>query len=450
MAPVVFVGPLKDHHNLYPKVEDFMKLLQDEGIVDADNSSRTLKYNGLNKYAIELYKKLKLIKVPGLDKNITRGKKSIVSTIVSLRKHTDKASVFESLRNYGKRDSTKVFIIKNDVEHAGFDILLSTLETVFLHSVTSSEQSRDNNDALRVAGILLLPKYRGTVDGIMNKKRDRAKSDQAMDPEAAFYEEAALDFNDPKVIISHPKLAEYLSEYHSYDPNDISRIELTRDGNWFAATWREYIRRKYRVYLRKWNKDTGGGDGRSECFENFCENSKWCAWIFLLDEENGFLLACTTSGATPRHLNNEAGFSTDSNNLTNGDDIAVLKSSHSKLLRKADDTNTKINSICDDASTLLNGLNDIAEKLSGNKNVHTPRTKAYMEYEKLSKQQKVVANDDFCSPVRKQLIIEKLNKEKNKCLQLWQAPSPTKFNNTQDYETPDRTEDKLSDDDEDL
>ena len=138
MAPVAFVGPLKDHHHLYPKVDEFMKVIQDEGAIDLDCSNRTLKYNALNKFSIDLYKKLKMLKVPGLDKNITRGKKTIVSTIVSLRKHADRASVYESLRSYSKKDSTKVFIIKNDVEHAGFDILLSTLETVFLHSVTSS------------------------------------------------------------------------------------------------------------------------------------------------------------------------------------------------------------------------------------------------------------------------------------------------------------------------
>lgn len=423
-----YISPLANYRNIYPSIDNFMKVLQDEGVIDKSTKQGTLKYNAIDRFSISLFKKLKSINLPGITSsfNQTRGKGMITSQIIHLRKHADKTSVYKPLRKFGKKESSKVYIIKNDIENCGFDVLLTSIESIFQHLVCTFDNNRVANDALRVCGILLLAKYRGTVDGIMNKKRDRAKADQALDVDSVFFEEAAGDFNDPNVIICHPKKVELLSEYEKLDPNDINRIEITRDGKWFRECWEIYFRTNYRKYLRKWNKDTGGGGGRSECFEDFCESQKWVCWVFLLDEENNFLLASTSSGNAPKHLNNESGFSSsDNNKTTNGDEISYMKSNHSKLLRNADDTSKKISSMVDNAQNIIAGLNDIVTKVSNKQGISdNPKANAYIQYARITSHQNMIANDSFCSPDKKQRMLDKLKKEKNEYVQIIDSVSP--------------------------
>ena len=424
-----FVSPLSSYTHLYPSLDDFMKVLQDEGIVDKNSKQSTLKYNVIEKFSTSLFKNLKLINLPGLTPsfNQTRGKSMICSQILYLRKHVDKSSVFEELRNFGKNDSTKVYIITNDVQScAGFDVLLKNIESTFLHLVCSADNHRTPNDALRVCGILLLPKYRGTVDGILNKKRqDRAKADQAVDVETAFYEEAVGDFNDASVVIAQPFKNIALTDYEKLDPNDMSRIEIKRDSKWFKDCWEIYFKSNYRKYLRKWNKDTGGGGGLSERFEDFCENQKWVCWVFLLDEENNFLLASTSSGNTPRHLSNESGFSSSDNKQTNGDEISFIKSSHGKLLKNADDNNRNIKSLVDNAQDVIAGLNEIVTKVSNKQGLDdTPKAHAYKQYARITSNQNMISNDIFCSPEKKKRLLDSLKKEKSKYIEIIEAVSP--------------------------
>lgn len=424
--------PLCNHRELYPPLEEFLKVLQDEGIMDRMSKQSTLKYNAIDRFSINLFKKLKLLHLPGISAafNQTRGKGIIASHIIHLRKHTDKSSVFEELRKFGTKDSSKLYIIKNDIENcAGFDVLLTNIESTFQHLVVSSDNNRVANDALRVCGILLLPKYRGTVDGILNKKRqDRSKNDQPVDVETAFFEEAVGDFNDPSVVICHPKNVNLLTEYEKLDPNDITRIEIPRDGKWFRDCWEKYFRHNYRKYLRKWNKDTGGGGGRSECFEDFCENHKWVCWVFLLDEENSFLLASTSSGNAPKHLSNESGFSSgDNNRSTNGDEINYLKNNHGKLIRKANDNNEKISSIVDNAQDVIAGLHEIVNKVGKKQDLdEDPKSQAYNQYARITKNQNMIANDEFCSPAKKKRLLDKLKKEKTKYIDIIEAETPTR------------------------
>lgn len=428
-----YCPPLSNYRQLYPPIDDFMKVLQDEGIIDKNSKHNTLKYNTIDKFSIALFKSLKLLNLPGitLSFNQTRGKGMITSQIIHLRKHTDKSSVYEELRNFGKKDSSKVYIIKNDIENcAGFDVLLKNIESIFQHLVVSSDNNRVANDALRVCGILLLPKYRGTVDGILNKKRqDRSKNDQPVDVEMSFFEEAVGDFNDPEVVIAHPKKVSLLSESEKLDPNDVTRIEIQRDGKWFRECWEIYFRSNYRKYLRKWNKTTGGGGGRSECFEDFCENHKWVCWVFLLDEENNFLLASTSSGNALKHLSNESGFSSSDNNnrTTNGDEINFIKSNHSKLIRRADDNNRKISSVVDNAENVIAGLNEIVNKVSKKQDLDdTPKSVAYRHYARITSNQNMIANDQFCSPEKKQRLLDNLKKEKSKYIEIIETETPTR------------------------
>jgi hypothetical protein len=59
--------------------------------------------------------------------------------------------------------------------------------------------------------------------------------------------------------------------------------------------------------LLRWNKEeTGGGDGSSEPFQNYCYTRTWLGWVYPLDEESGFLLASNATVRVPEHLRNES------------------------------------------------------------------------------------------------------------------------------------------------
>jgi hypothetical protein len=100
-----------------------------------------------------------------------------------------------------------------------------------------------------------------------------------------------------------------------------SRISKNRDSAWFQKTWLDYVRKEYRAALLKWNNtETGGGDGSSESFQNYCGSRRWVGWVYLLDEESGFLLASNSPvsvpeqkirpkkrHSVPEHFRNESG-----------------------------------------------------------------------------------------------------------------------------------------------
>jgi hypothetical protein len=59
--------------------------------------------------------------------------------------------------------------------------------------------------------------------------------------------------------------------------------------------------------LLRWSKETGGGDGNSESFQRYCGNKTWLGWVYLLDEENAFLLSGNCQVSVPENLRNESG-----------------------------------------------------------------------------------------------------------------------------------------------
>jgi hypothetical protein len=87
---------------------------------------------------------------------------------------------------------------------------------------------------------------------------------------------------------------------------EITRKKI-RDSVWFQKTWMEYIKKDYRAALHRWSKDTGGGDGSSQSFQDYCGTRTWIGWVYLLDEENGFLLASNCKSSVPENLRNESG-----------------------------------------------------------------------------------------------------------------------------------------------
>ena len=292
---------------LHPKLDELMSSIQDEGVPDKKKEAKTLKYNKIHKFAGSLYKKWKAHGFPNLPTNQTRGKDAIVKILIRNRKHVDCTEVSESLRQYGKNG--KVYIIQNDDETGGFHVIIAALANFWLQTQRRHKDNRTPEDGMRNAAALLQPKYRGTVQGIISGKKDRAKQDQANNTADAFYVQIQDDFEDPHFIVKRPDGVKHIKEHAEeaeeveddvdvgIDPNNIDIITKQRDDNFARKTWEDYTRPKYKRALKKWIKDTGNGSKDVANFPNYCDGDRWLLWVYMLDMEQGFLLASGAGGS---------------------------------------------------------------------------------------------------------------------------------------------------------
>ena len=106
----------------------------------------------------------------------------------------------------------------------GFDGLTKMLVHLCNQQVGKQESKRTFKDGICLAGILLLEKHHGMVQGLMRGKKDRAKSDASEDPTLAAFEDIAKEFNDPEVFIHSPadEHLHKLDDWETLDPNDVS------------------------------------------------------------------------------------------------------------------------------------------------------------------------------------------------------------------------------------
>ena len=111
--------------SLYPPVSELMIALQDPGKESTDkNDKKVLKYHKIQKFSKIVFQSLLDRKIKGLDLNHSRGIKKITSLVVMLRHTVDRSFVFEPLQKYCKTKDNTMFIIENDSDHAGYQILL--------------------------------------------------------------------------------------------------------------------------------------------------------------------------------------------------------------------------------------------------------------------------------------------------------------------------------------
>jgi len=87
----------------------------------------------------------------------------------------DKTEVFLELALYGKRTSTKVYILNNDKEFLGMVAFLPLYFNYNKSNMSKKSENRTPSDAIRVAAIMLDPKHRGSVGGFLKGVINRAK-----------------------------------------------------------------------------------------------------------------------------------------------------------------------------------------------------------------------------------------------------------------------------------
>jgi hypothetical protein len=315
----------KDCSAVYPSFEEITTAIQDLGkhqvVKVKGREQRQHRYPLVEKLASKVYSSilLEFNNPEGLTKNVHRGKMTLVREIIIRRRHTDISETDSLFHPYGIEG--KVYIITNNTVHAGLDVCIKSFQEAIEASIRQKNTARTSNDGLRLGCILLDGKYRGSVAGIMTRKKSRQKSDIPGDSTTHFFELIVKEaFSNVSYQVSPPSECYYTEfpeeEKGSWDPNDAAIFEHERTGIWLKATWDEYLKPKYKKALDKWNKDTGGGDGTPSSFIDYCGGDRWLVYLFCKDIDSNFLLASSAGGRMPRHLQIESGFNEEVSCIT--------------------------------------------------------------------------------------------------------------------------------------
>ena len=439
-SSTVYKDPLDDPE-LYPEYDCFMKALQDPG--ERNTKNNEIVYKQLMKSVASIQKVLVTkYRDIGVPKNQTDCRRQIVLSCVRSRKSRDKGLLPEKFRKFALPNSNTVFILNDDEIHGGFRIVLSACISHWKSQKKRAFDSRNSNDACRVAAILLDPKHRDSVSRIMSNKKDRAMQDQSACPVKAFYEVAAEDFRSIAYRAKLPLKFNLIEGHESIDPNDSDRILLDgRDGIWLKATWDDYLRPKYRKILDKWFSDTGGGGGLLENFQNYCRQEKWLTYVFMLDSDVSFLLAANAKSIVPEQLCNESGyFKKDSGDPSTLTSRAIVSSNSMKgkvasALKTVEENQSNI-AQCVTLMTTMLEQRAAAATPSSNANTGSaayltpstlsstplPRKRSLVdvleEAEKLRAHERIIKNDDIFSPNTKNALVAKIQEERKAVLKM--------------------------------
>jgi hypothetical protein len=313
----------KDNASVYPSAGEIAAALQDQGkVVVVKRKGGNLnkhRYPLIEKLASKVYAKIRQEFAPdGLTKNVSRGKTPLYKEILLSRRHVDVTETDPFFLEYTQ--DGKVFLINNSPVHCGLDHSIDHFQDFVLQQTQQKNSARTNNDGLRLGCILLDANHRGSVSGMMSKKKNRNKSDITGDPITHFFEEILTEYFLNKGYVAPMPSDGHYSEFPeeekgSWEPNHPSLFEQDRSAIWLRGTWDDYIRPKYKKALDKWNKDTGGGDGTPTSFVDYCGSDRWLVWLFCIDLEANFLLACSAGGRMPKNMQVESGFGEDLSSL---------------------------------------------------------------------------------------------------------------------------------------
>ena len=158
------------------------------------------------------------------------------------------------------------------------------------------------NDKLRVFGIMLSNEMRDEMGSLSRGKS--TTRDDLDNPElrvSKIYKKFALAFNDENVVIQHPEHYGELQNANTMDPNELSRINIKRDGVWVQKVFNN-VMKHYRPAMHRYKFGTGNGPGGGSNFVDWRLRNPWefqkydkvrgslLAWIFMKDEEQKWIL----------------------------------------------------------------------------------------------------------------------------------------------------------------
>jgi hypothetical protein len=120
----------------------------------------------------QIYANLKEKKLHNLPVNKAQGSESTQKCLLSIQKRADKTEVYDEFSKHGKPKSTQVYILQNDLHYFGFDHFLSLYFNYLGSLGHRKEEQRTPSDAIRVAAVLLLSEFCGTVQGLLGGTRN--------------------------------------------------------------------------------------------------------------------------------------------------------------------------------------------------------------------------------------------------------------------------------------
>lgn len=233
------------------------------------------------------------------------------------------------------------------------------------------------------------------------------------DPTTHFFEQILNEcfLNQEYVVPMPPDM--YYSEFPeeekgSWDPNHPSTFDHERSAIWLRGTWEDYVKHKYKKALDKWNKDTGGGDGSPTSFVDYCGGDRWLVWLFCLDLDANFLLACSAGGRMPKHLQIESGFTEEMSSL--GEDNSsgnTTKRSFEEELSSARKQRVELKSTMERVVSLLDKKEQESDNEAG-------RIKQVTEYSKMIGDSAVL---ETMSPDSKDVYVSAVKKKRKFPLQ---------------------------------
>ena len=156
------------------------------------------------------------------------------------------------------------------------------------------------NDTIRLFSIAAKSEYREKLMSLVRgKAMCREQMDGPTDYKTEIFEEFAEDFNDPTEVFDKPQKSSGLSSIDLLNPNDSERISIERNAKFLYELWKKRMY-EYKVGVKKWCSDTGGGSGDPLNFHNWDDLSvsdfanygggsgravrkEWMSYILLLD-----------------------------------------------------------------------------------------------------------------------------------------------------------------------
>lgn len=106
----------------------------------------------------------------GLTKNVSRGKQPPHREIIPSRKHVDISETNPFFHEFGV--DGKVFVLGNKPKNSGLNLAIGHFQDHTDQQMNQKNTARTSNDGLGLACILLDPKFRSSVSGLMTKKRE--------------------------------------------------------------------------------------------------------------------------------------------------------------------------------------------------------------------------------------------------------------------------------------
>lgn len=175
---------------MHPSPDETATALQDRGVrATKKKKGKDVphhKYPSVERLAGKTHNAIQGKVTEKLDSNVSGGRAKLMADLTITRKHVDVSEVDPFFVPCTK--DGKAHLLKNDLKTCGIELSIKHFQEQINQVQRQKNAARTHNDGLRLACVMLDPKCRAEVAGIMTKKKNRAKSDIKGDPNLHVFE----------------------------------------------------------------------------------------------------------------------------------------------------------------------------------------------------------------------------------------------------------------------